>query len=296
MSQQSKNLVIMFADITGSTTMYEEYGNEKAKKMVTECLTVLVAKTEDVGGQLIETIGDEVMVKFPTADQACQAAIAMQEAHSDGPVSIRIGFNYGPVIQENTKYFGDAINVAARMAARATAGEIMTTGDTVDQLSPQFQSTTRHVDTTTVKGKHEVIDVFEVLWKLDDDEDQTILGAVVNMSDKLQGSSLELKYKDQDFSITQVGQKLTIGRDSKNGIIVDKSESSVSRNHANIEFSRGKFLLTDLSSNGTYIVMPDDKMTLLKRETAELIGPGKIGLGKSPKVQGGAIIYYRRMD
>ena len=296
MSQQSKNLVIMFADITGSTTMYEEYGNEKAKQMVTECLSVLVAKTEDEGGQLIETIGDEVMVRFPTADQACQAAIAMQNAHSDGPISIRIGFNYGPVIQEETKYFGDAINVAAWMAARATAGEIMTTGETAHQLSPNFKSTTRHVDTTTVKGKHETIEVFEVLWNLDDEEDQTILGTIANLSEKRESSSLELKYMDQNFSISQVGQKLTIGRDSKNGIIVEKNESSVSRNHANIEFTRGKFLLTDLSSNGTYIAMPDDQMTLLKRESAELFGSGKIGLGKSPKDEDAAIIYYRRMD
>ena len=101
---------------------------------------------------------------------------------------------------------------------------------------------------------------------------------------------------DQNFSISQVGQKLTIGRDSKNGIIVEKNESSVSRNHANIEFTRGKFLLTDLSSNGTYIAMPDDQMTLLKRESAELFGSGKIGLGKSPKDEDAAIIYYRRMD
>ena len=296
MSQQSKNLVILFADITGSTTMYEKHGNEKAKEMVTECLAVLVAKTEDEGGQLIETIGDEVMVRFPTADQACQAAIAMQEAHSDGPVSIRIGFNYGPVIQEDTKYFGDAINVAARMAARATAGEIMTTGDTVHQLSPQFQSTTRHVDTTTVKGKHEVIDVFEILWRLDDEEDQTILGTITNMGVAQQDSSLELKYKDQNLSITQGGQKLTIGRDMNNDIVVDKDESFASRNHAIIEFTRGKFILTDKSANGTYIGMPNNQMTLLKRESAELMGSGKIGLGKSPKDGGVAIIFYRRMD
>ena len=296
MSQQSKNLVILFADITGSTTMYEKHGNEKAKEMVTECLAVLVAKTEDEGGQLIETIGDGVMVRFPTADQACQAAIAMQEAHSDGPVSIRIGFNYGPVIQEDTKYFGDAINVAARMAARATAGEIMTTGDTVHQLSPQFQSTTRHVDTTTVKGKHEVIDVFEVLWRLDDEEEQTILGTITNMGVAQQDSSLELKYKDQNLSITQGGQKLTIGRDMNNDIVVDKDESFASRNHAIIEFTRGKFILTDQSANGTYIEMSDDQMTLLKRESAELIGSGKIGLGKSPKSDAVAVIFYRRMD
>lgn len=286
----------MFADITGSTSMYEKYGNEKAKEMVTECLAVLVAKTEDEGGQLIETIGDEVMVRFPTADQACQAAIAMQEAHSDGPVSIRIGFNYGPVIQEDTKYFGDAINVAARMAARATAGEIMTTGETVRQLSPQFLSTTRHVDTTTVKGKNEVIEIFEVLWQLDDDENQTILGTITNLSAEHQDSSLELKYKDQDLSITQGGQKLTIGRDEKNDIVVGANESFASRNHATIEFTRGKFILTDKSANGTYISMPNDQMTLLKRESAELIGSGRIGLGKSPKDDAVAVIYYRRMN
>jgi hypothetical protein len=296
MSQQSIDLVILFADITGSTTMYEKHGNEKAKQMVTDCLAVLVSKTEDEGGQLIATIGDEVMVRFDSADQAYQAAIAMQEAHSIGPVSIRIGFNYGPIIQEGTKYFGDAINVAARMAARATAGEIMTTGETVRQLSHQFQPMTRHVDTTTVKGKREEIEIFEVLWQLDDDKDETILGMVSNPSAAQSDSSLELKYEDQVLSITQSGQKLTIGRYAKNDIVVDADESFASRNHANIEFTRGKFLLTDQSANGTYIAMPDDQMTLLKRESAELIGSGKIGLGKSPKDEGGAVIFYRRMN
>lgn len=293
-SDEQQTLVILFADITGSTGLYEKFGDVATQKLVADCLAILIAKTEECGGSLIQTVGDEVMTRFPNADSAFRAAVAMQQAHINAPVSIRVGFHYGSVIQKGINYFGNAVNIAARMANWATAGEIMTTGDTVDRLSPAFKSGVRHLDTTTVKGKDEMIAIFEVIWREDDEDSQTIMGGDTTAPPAAGEIILELSHDGANYRLGAGRPTVTIGRDEGNDMVVN--DSLASRKHAKIQFTRGKFLLTDYSSNGTYVEMTDKVSTMLKRETSEIVGSGVISLGR-PHLEGSAgIIRFRRLD
>ena len=119
----------MFADIAGSTKLYDTLGDELARAKVAKAIETMSEITRQNSGDVIKTIGDEVMCKFPTAEDAGTAAWEMQEkfeeeteSNTDGsPVSIRIGMHFGPAILEGGDVFGDAVNVAARMAAQAKA-------------------------------------------------------------------------------------------------------------------------------------------------------------------------------
>ena len=295
-SEPSQELVILFADITGSTGMYERYGDEKTQEIVSNCLSVLIAETEKANGILVQTVGDEVMARFATADDAFRAAVAMQQAHADGPVSIRVGFHLGQVIQKGTNFYGNAVNVAARMATRATAGEIMTTGETVDRLSPQYREKVRHLDTTTVKGKQQRIAIYEAIWQSEDQGDRTILRGVATPSEVADNIKMEISYQGKTFIVDGSRRQFSIGRDPSNDLVLRDEETFASRKHANIEFTRGKFLLTDQSSNGTYLELLSGQVTVLKREAIELIGSGNIGLGKKPERDGLGVIRFRRID
>lgn len=174
MSRQNATLAIVFADISGSTRLYESLGDAVARELVSQCLDLMTEYTHKHSGTVIKTIGDEIMCTYPTADQAIESTMAMQEAvtedlprinpNTPAELSIRIGLHYGPCILESGDVFGDAVNVAARMAGLAKGQQIITTRDTAEALSPLLSASTRHLDRIPVKGKAEELDIFEVIW------------------------------------------------------------------------------------------------------------------------------------
>src|SRR5256885_13224190 len=116
-------LAILFADVVGSTRLYDTMGDLRARDMVAICIDVMRSATEQRQGTVIKTMGDEVMATFASADAALHAAAQMQQQISthaqlkvDGqPVAIRIGCHYGPVMLENRDVFGAAVHTANRM-------------------------------------------------------------------------------------------------------------------------------------------------------------------------------------
>ena len=277
MSKNELSLVIFFADITGSTTMYEKFGDHVAQQMVSDCLKVMISIVDKSGGSLIQTVGDEVMARFPTADTAFQAAVELQSAHQTSPVKIRVGFHFGSVIEKDGDYFGNVVNVAARMASRATANEIMTTEQTVELLSPANRQNVRYLSTATVKGKDELLSIFEVLWEEEPEEDLTIMAGFPMGPDDRQAHELTLLYQGRTYQIDSANPRLSIGRSDENNLVV--SHAQASRKHAKIELSNSKFMLTDMSSNGTFITLTSSQHTQLNRESLELVGDGQIGIG-----------------
>ena len=118
-------MAVLFADIAGSTRLYDTLGDIQAKFMVDECIALMRGIVAQYGGRVVKTIGDEVMCVLPDADSGCLAATDMQlKIMALPPVSnvkraIRAGFHAGPVIEENNDVFGDTVNLAARMAGLA---------------------------------------------------------------------------------------------------------------------------------------------------------------------------------
>src|SRR5437667_136534 len=136
----SKERAILFADVSGSTALYELLGDKPAAKAIEACLGELrgiVAKEE---GQVVKTIGDEIMVVFGNGQAACNAAMEMQQRVIALPptagvkLAIRIGFHFGLVLEDKGDFWGDGVNTAARLAALAKAGQILTSGATVNAL------------------------------------------------------------------------------------------------------------------------------------------------------------------
>ena len=141
-------LAIVFADVVGSTRLYESLGEVRARDMVSICIEVMRTATEQHQGTVIKTMGDEIMATFPTADDALNAAAQMQQQISthaqlsaDGqPVAIRVGCHFGPVVLENRDVFGSTVHTANRMTSQAKAGQIITTTAVVDGLSPEWRA------------------------------------------------------------------------------------------------------------------------------------------------------------
>jgi class 3 adenylate cyclase len=270
---------VLFADVVGSTRLYETFGDEKAKQMIDECLNTLRGVVLHYGGRVIKTIGDEIMCVLPSADSACLAATDMHHKTMALPLvsqvkrSVRIGFHFGPVIEESNDVFGDTVNLAARMVGLAKSMQIITTGATVANLSSLLQLSTRNIAALAIKGKGDDVDVSEVIWQ--GEEELTMATASIAFTTKAVTLHLQLAGKSWDLDYEGV----VMGRDAQCDVVV--SDRNASRQHARIERRRDKFFLIDQSTNGTFVAFGNEPEVVLRREELMLRGSGRIGFGHS---------------
>ena len=288
----SKSVGVLFADISGSTRLYDMLGDAQAKRMIDECLDVMRAASTRYGGRVVKTIGDEVMCVLPDADSTCLAATDMQlkvtalPAVSSVQRAIRVGFHVGAVIEENNDVFGDTVNVAARMAGLAKGNQIMTTRAAVDLLSPMLRSSTRPIAALSVKGKGDDVEVCEVLWQPSEELTMATPSTLAASSHV----ELQLRHAGKVQRLTQANVGVFLGRDVSCELLV--ADRMASRVHARIELRRDKFYLVDQSTNGTFVMVRGEPEMVLRREEVMLRASGQIALGHSVNDVGAELVEF----
>ena len=283
MAQKIEKLAVLFADVCGSTALYDNLGDDLARRLIAQCISNLCAEIAKQKGTLVKTLGDEIMCTFPSAERAFHAACAMQRAVEHGiyegnhKLSVRIGFHYGDVIQVAGDVFGDTVNVASRVAAITRANQIMTTLVAADSLPPDLRTQIRQVMRAEFKGKHEKFDIFLVTWELDDGT-STRISIPAYRRTPASNDELILKYRNQSIAVNEDRWTVVLGRDTDCDLIVPID--CASRQHVRIEWRSGKFMIVDQSTNGTYIRFNDGTVHHIAREEMILQGSGSISLGQ----------------
>ena len=294
---QTKKLAILFADISGSTALYDSLGDKRALELVARCLALMNASMNAYHGTLIKTLGDEIMCTFPSAETALRASIKMQLAlqadnrTSEHPLYIRIGFHYGEVICEageirpgeirsiiQQDIYGDAVNIAARTAALTRSNQIMTTRAVVDNLPPVLHDKVRQIIRAELIAQHDQLDLFQVLWEQDDMQ-STRIGIPAYRKSSENNVQMILNYRDLSCTLNTQNSSLLLGREEDCGLPV--ISTFVSRQHARIQFRSGNFVLQDISTNGTYIRFDNNQIVHINHAEAILSGSGTISLGLS---------------
>ena len=272
---------VLFADVSGSTKLYDSVGDAAALAAIELCLRLFSALTEQHGGRVVKTIGDEIMAIFPGAAAAGRAAVDIQLGmHEMAPVDkvrlgVRIGMHQGAVTERDGDVFGDTVNLAARLTDMASSGQIITSLETVEHLEPIQKMDCRTLYAIAVKGKEEEVRICEVLWS--DTDDVTQLVAQRATTD--QGKQLRLVYRSRVLVLDDSKKTLVLGREATADLVVP--DRMASRVHCEIERRQDKFVLTDRSANGTYLTIDGDQEIVLRREEAMLRHHGVIALGQS---------------
>lgn len=285
-------LAVLFADVSGSTQLYDTLGDARARSIVARCVAIMTEMTQRHRGTVIKTIGDEVMSTFPDAAAAAEAAMDMQEAITgqmvvDGrPLAIRIGFHIGPTLREDDDVFGDAVNLAARLVGQAKAGQVLTSGEAYSELPARLRQLCRLIDRAAVRGRREEVAFHELVWQV---EGVTLMNAPWATAPSA-SRHLLLSAGGTELELGEGHPSLTLGRAEQNDIVVQQPVTS--RLHARIDYRNGRFMLTDLSANGTFVQPWRGDGRFVHRDSCELAGSGQLGLGEPVAPGSPATVQY----
>ena len=290
--QGENNGCVLFADVSGSTKLYEAVGDAAAHAAIDLCVKFFAAITEQHGGRVIKTIGDEVMSIFADPGSAAKAAVDIQLGVAQmAPVDkirlgVRIGLHHGPLVERDGDVFGDTVNLAARLTELAAKGQIITSMETTAKLDAMQRLDCRSLYEIAVKGKEKDVAIGEILWS--DTDDATTL--VASSPPRPAGENLRVVYKSRVIRMDDERDSLVLGRDATADLVVP--DRMASRTHCVIERRQDKYVITDRSANGTYLTIDGDREVILRREEAMLRNKGVIVLGQSKATATELVEYF----
>jgi len=289
---------VLFADVAGSTALYEVLGDDCAFALVEACLSTMSSCSAENHGRVIKTIGDAVLAVFPTSDDAAAAAIAMHgRVEALGPANavrpaLRIGFHFGPVLAHAQDVFGDSVNLASRLCDLASRGQIVSDRETAQRLSDPHRAAVMPLYTVPVKGKAQEVELVEIAWGAGGDEKTLIVLASGNGA--LHAPALlALHLGERHIEMGPERRKVTIGREPEADFCIP--ERSVSRAHARIERRREHFVLTDHSANGSFVSFDGRPEIRVHHEELTLVGQGWLSFGQR-RAEARQVVQFRCVD
>jgi adenylate cyclase len=271
-------------------------GDARAAEVVRLGLDRSRTTIQRFNGRVVKSLGDGLLCVFDDPSAAATAAVELQRETrnpviADGAVvQLRIGFYAGPIVEREGDVFGDAVNVAARLCGMAKAEGILTTSKTSQLLTRDQQSPLRVYDQTPVKGIEESFTIVQLVW---DRRSATEMFSLTSAGPAIVAFSLTLRYQDREVKLTPATLPFDLGREADCKLVV--TAPFASRHHARIEYRRGKFMLVDQSTNGTYVIpstKPDAPAVYVRDETFPLMGEGLLSLGAKIEQQSEHILRY----
>jgi hypothetical protein len=234
-------------------------------------------------GTVIKTVGDEIMAAFSSSEHAVLAAAELlrhlESGAADQAPGLRIGMHFGEVLLEDGDLFGSTVNIAARMVEMARCGQIITTAASLPAPALETQGLEqRSLGMHRLPGMNAPLEVVEIICRT--------TGATTNVStqpslvEASRNTELSLQCGETEIVLKAGCEPLSLGRDASAGLVVDAHY--VSRLHAVIEYRRGFFLLRDVSTNGTFVVLDGSGLIALHHNEFTLRGTGCINLGRRP--------------
>lgn len=298
--RSSETKTILFADVVDSTGLYDELGDQVARRLLVQCLDLMSTVVGDCKGVVEDRIGDEVLCTFDEPDDAAHAASQLQQRVQDGhgageldhAMRIRVGLEHGPIMRTQEGLFGTTIHTAARLVALAKAGQILTTKTTLDQLGPIRRRMERFFDTVVLKGIASEQDIHELLW----DTSLTVVptGRAPRRVREAGTQAVELTFKDKTVRVDAAQPRVTLGRDTTCTLRLEGS--AVSRLHARVNWNRGKARVEDVSTNGTCVEPNDGALKTYHHDGGQLTGHGVIRCGCLGPESDAALLTYRCVD
>jgi hypothetical protein len=286
MSAPQRKLIVMYADVSGSTALFERLGDKEAMHAVERCLKRMKRSIDGYKGKTVQVVGDELLATFDVAEDACQAAIDMQQRIADLPpvsglkLTIRIGLHHGEVADDGNKLSGSTVTTAARIAGIAKREQIVCSSVLVRLLSePSFISTNPAPELGNVSEDGETLTLSLINWPEYQGATASSVHSIFGPSSALPVERLCVRHRGKAFLLDDKTPILTIGRDLGCKLIIDDRKAS--RQHARVERRGDGYYLVDTSTNGCFVTLFGRQEVMVRRHEIHLENRGQISFGNS---------------
>jgi class 3 adenylate cyclase len=174
--ERTGTLTFLFTDLVRSAEMVGRLGDEPADELVSAKMRILSESVAPHGGAIVNTMGDTLFVVFENTLDALRCAVEMQRAverdnagHEPARrLDLGVGIHSGEAIARQGDYFGTPVIVAASLSGSARPGQIVVSGVTRALAGSRGGFAYRPLTPLSVKGMDQTIDVFEVVWRADE--------------------------------------------------------------------------------------------------------------------------------
>jgi len=283
-------VTVVFADLTGSTGVFESLGNAKATQAITR-LTQWIGKVcHAYRGHVVKYLGDGVLVVFPDNADAVDAVTELQRVHRDRirnwpeqlKMRLQVGVARGEIVEQDGDCFGDAVNLASRLSDLSGPDQILATDAVIRHLPSDTLVRSRSLGALEIRGRSEACLVHRIEWQSEVMSESFTVPASLTVPPATPPAavlaSIELCWLDINTAFASTELPIFLGRDQDAHFVVQ--DPRVSRRHARIEYRAGQFFLEDVSSYGTWVRFSDNAAVVaLRRQECVLLLEGEIALG-----------------
>ena len=283
-------VTVVFADLTGSTRIFESFGNAKATQVITRLTDWLGKVCVARVGKVAKNLGDGVLMVFAHSTAAVDAVSEMQRLHTERlktwpdnlKMHLQIGMAQGEVIEQAGDFFGDAVNLASRLSDLSGANQIFASDTVINQLPADTLVRFRSLGAMDIRGRVENCMVHRVEWQSEVLSDfftvPAGLGAAAAAMSRQQIGTMVLAWLDVEATFISTDLPIHLGRLAEAQFVVN--DPRVSRLHAKITWRAGKFYLEDVSSYGTWVKFSGSAdVVALRSQECVLMVSGEIALG-----------------
>ncbi|MFN3170799.1 MAG: adenylate/guanylate cyclase domain-containing protein [Hyphomicrobiales bacterium] len=284
-SSESKTGAVLFADVSGSTPLYQKVGNQQAAATIGAFLERLKAIVACHGGTFVKSAGDDILCWFPLPNDAHLAAYEMIQATGEGDLKVHAGLESGPFVCLDNDIFGDCVNAAARLCALSNPRELLVGEASFKTLALASKRYYVGISPFRLKGRREASRVYSLQFEGDGDRTQ-----ILDQDHKETAApKAVIDYEGRRWQISE-SVPLSVGRLPDNALQV--LVQTVSRQHATIRLANGLVEFEDHSSSGSLVVSQSGEQLAVLRRTVVLSGVGTIALGvKSDDPQAPRLFY-----
>jgi adenylate cyclase len=164
---------VVFADLTGSTGVFEQLGNEAATRVITGLTRWIGEVCVRHGGRVVKTLGDGVMAVFSDPSDAVDAVLHLQREHAHHrasapgqPLQLQVGLDCGELVEVAGDCFGDAVNVASRLSGLSGAREIWATDAVIHRIRRPPPGARFHcLGVVPIRGKTQERNLYRIDWQ-----------------------------------------------------------------------------------------------------------------------------------
>ncbi len=260
--------LISFVDVVDSVGLYRRLGDAKAHELINAALGECEPIARRAKGHIIKRNGDGLLLRFDDPLLGVQALAGMFRHVT---LQLRAGAHLGAILVRDDDVFGDTVNRAARVTSLAREREILLTERLVDQFIGTVRLRCRNVERRRLKGEGEHQSLYRYDWE---GHDVTHVNTAISITAMKVRGQLRLQTAHGDVVVDKDGS-YRIGRDPTCDLIID--DPRVSRFHATLEWHRGRFVLKDHSTNGSFVhANEQSRAVFIRREELPLTGGGRL--------------------